>query len=68
MPKTYCPECDTVVGVQNPKMGHLFICPECGTELEVVSLEPFDVYFPSDADWEEDDDQEEDWSDDGRRG
>jgi hypothetical protein len=34
----------------------------CNTELEIVSEEPFDVYFTFD-DWEES--QDTDWDDDG---
>ncbi|MBN1810503.1 MAG: lysine biosynthesis protein LysW [Anaerolineae bacterium] len=65
MAKTYCPECDAIVSVQDPKLGYLFKCPECGVELEVTSITPFDVYFPYDEDWDQEENQEADWDDDG---
>jgi lysine biosynthesis protein LysW len=62
MAKAYCPECDAVVSVADPEIGTLFTCPECNVELEVISTNPFDVYFPLDEDWGED--QGEDWDTD----
>jgi lysine biosynthesis protein LysW len=65
MPKTYCPECDAVVSLTNPSVGDRLRCQECDVELEVISADPFDVYFPFDE--EELDDEEwsgEDWDDD----
>ncbi|MBB6099087.1 alpha-aminoadipate carrier protein LysW [Deinobacterium chartae] len=35
-----CPECGATITLQNPELGELVICDECGTELEVTSLEP----------------------------
>jgi alpha-aminoadipate/glutamate carrier protein LysW len=73
MPKTYCPECDSVVRLENPREGMIFPCPDCGVDLEVVSVDPFDVYFPyeEDDDWDDDDwddededDDDDDWDDD----
>ena len=55
MSKTYCPECDAVISVDNPHDGARIRCPECGVELEVIETDPFEVdYF--DEDW---DDEEE---------
>jgi alpha-aminoadipate carrier protein LysW len=68
MPKTYCPQCNATLGMHNPKIGHLFNCPACGTELEVVDIEPLEVYIPKDEDWYYDEDQEEDQPDNGRHG
>ena len=59
MPATYCPECDAVISMDNPQDGAQFRCPECNVELEVISTDPFEVYFTYeeewDADWKEDD-------------
>lgn len=61
MARTYCPECDAVISVANPEIGARIRCPECNVELEVISDHPFDVYFPFDEDWDED--QGQDWED-----
>lgn len=66
MAKAYCPECDAVIGLQNPKVGYLFKCPECDVELEVISIDPFDVYFPYDESWDQEEDREKSWDDDRR--
>ena len=66
MAKTYCPNCDAVVIKDNPREGAMVTCRECGTELEVISISPFEVDFPldydeaPDDDWGWDDDEEED--------
>jgi lysine biosynthesis protein LysW len=56
MPKTYCPNCDAVLSIENPRMGAMVRCRECDTELEVISINPFEVDFP--PDYDEDDDEE----------
>ena len=65
MPKTYCPACDAVVSVDNPRMGGLVTCRECGAKLEVISTNPFEVDFPLEEDeWEwEEDEWEDEWED-----
>ncbi|GEM48555.1 MULTISPECIES: lysine biosynthesis protein LysW [Deinococcus] len=35
-----CPECGGTIELNNPELGELVICDECGAELEVTSLEP----------------------------
>jgi DNA-directed RNA polymerase subunit M/transcription elongation factor TFIIS len=35
MPKTYCPECEAVISVDDPREGGKVTCRECGTELQV---------------------------------
>ncbi len=60
MPKTYCPNCDAVLSIENPRIGAMVRCRECDTELEVISINPFEVDFP--LDYGEDGDNEE-WSD-----
>ena len=53
MPKTYCPNCDADISVDNPRDGAQIKCPECGTELEIISTNPFEVDFPLDFEDEE---------------
>jgi len=59
MARTYCITCDAEIMMDNPHMGMKFPCPECGDQLEVVSVDPFDVDYPYDDDW--DDDWDEEW-------
>ncbi|HLJ66273.1 MAG TPA: lysine biosynthesis protein LysW [Chloroflexota bacterium] len=35
-----CPECAAVIALGNPERGEIIECPECGVELEVVSVDP----------------------------
>ena len=46
MAKAYCPSCDAVVVKDNPRVGAMVTCRECGTELEIISINPFEVDFP----------------------
>ncbi len=55
MPEAYCPECDAVIGIENPREGAQIKCPECGVELEIVSSDPFEVDFPHADDWNDED-------------
>jgi lysine biosynthesis protein LysW len=61
MAKTYCPECDAVITIDDPELGALFKCPECEAELEVISSHPLDVYFHFEEEWGDDWDKDEDW-------
>jgi lysine biosynthesis protein LysW len=58
MPKTYCPECDAVIKMDNPREGAKIECPECGVKLEIISVDPFEVDFPFDDDWDDKWDEE----------
>jgi lysine biosynthesis protein LysW len=57
MPSTYCPNCDAVISVSDPREGAMITCRECDQELEIISTRPFEVDFPLDYDddWDEDD-------------
>ncbi len=71
---SYCPECEAVIEEDIEEVGEIITCPECGVELEVISLDPLefdlapvddededDFHFDDDDDDDEDDD---DWDDD----
>ena len=51
MPKTHCPNCDTLIKVDKPHEGAIISCPGCGVELEIISTDPFVVDFTDD--WQE---------------
>ncbi len=55
MPKTRCPNCDTVIKVDKPREGAVIDCPGCGVELEIISADPFEIDFTDDwqNEWEE---------------
>jgi alpha-aminoadipate carrier protein LysW len=66
---SYCPECEAVIDEEFEDVGEIITCPECGVELEVISIEPveFDLALIDD---EEDDEfrfdeteEEEEWDD-----
>ena len=66
---SYCPECEAVIDEEFEDVGEIFICPECGVELEVISLDPleFDLALIDDEEDDEEysfDDDDEDWGDD----
>ncbi len=67
---SYCPECEAVIDEQFEDVGEVFPCPECGVELEVISIDPleFDLAPVDDEEDEEDfhfddADDEDDWND-----
>jgi len=68
----YCPECDAEIPEEFEDVGEIITCPECGVDLEVISLDPveFDLAPVEDEDEDEEDynfddeeDEEEDWDD-----
>lgn len=60
MPTGTCPECDADVHVEtDADKGDVVACSECGTDLEVVGLDPVELdIVEEDAD---DDEEEEDY-------
>jgi alpha-aminoadipate carrier protein LysW len=66
---SYCPECEAVIDEEFEDIGEIIICPECGVELEVISIDPVE-YDLALIDDEEDDefgyddrDDEDEWND-----
>ena len=68
---SYCPECEAEIDEEFEDVGEILTCPECGVDLEVISLDPveFDLAPLDDDDeddyddeWEEEDD-EDNWDD-----
>lgn len=36
-----CPECEAELSLEaNTEVGEILVCPDCGVDLEVISLEP----------------------------
>jgi alpha-aminoadipate/glutamate carrier protein LysW len=51
--KANCPECDAEITMEKPMKGEIVVCPDCGAELEVVSIEPLRLELAPE--------EEEDW-------
>ena len=65
---SYCPECEAAIDEEFEDIGEIITCPECGVELEVISIDPveFDLAFMEEDEDDEFsfDDDEDDWGDD----
>ena len=35
-----CPECDAEIDLEGVVLNEIVVCPDCGVDLEVVSLDP----------------------------
>ena len=59
-------ECDADLDVDEYDVdkGDLLSCPECGSNLEVVSVSPLEIEAAQEDDDEDDDDEEEDDAED----
>ena len=66
---SYCPECEAVIDEEFEDIGEIISCPECGVELEVISIDPVEFDLAPVDDEEEDDEfrfddaEEEEWDD-----
>jgi alpha-aminoadipate/glutamate carrier protein LysW len=62
MPTTICPECDEEVYVDaESEQGDIVSCDECGTELEIVGLDPIELDIYEDSGYDEGDDDEKEY-------
>jgi len=44
MSATHCPECDAEIAFEaSTETGEIIVCPDCGVDLEVISLDPPEV-------------------------
>ena len=60
MPTTACPECSEDVYVDaDSEQGDIVSCDECGTDLEIVGLDPIelDIYEEDLDDFDEDEEE-----------
>ena len=46
MLETYCTNCDVILSEDGSREGAIIECTKCGVKLEIVSADPFEVYFP----------------------
>jgi alpha-aminoadipate carrier protein LysW len=60
VPTGTCPECDADVHVDSDAdKGDSVLCDECGTELEVVGLDPLELDIAEEEDLDDDDDDDD---------
>lgn len=60
VPTGTCPECDADVHVDlDTDKGEIVNCEECGTELEVVGLDPVELDIVEEESIDEDEDEDE---------
>jgi alpha-aminoadipate carrier protein LysW len=60
VPTGTCPECDADVHVDlDTDKGEIVSCEECGTELEVVGLDPVELDIVEEEVLDEDEDEDE---------
>ncbi|MDT4969483.1 MAG: alpha-aminoadipate/glutamate carrier protein LysW [Acidobacteriota bacterium] len=60
MPTGTCPECDADVHVDtDTDKGETVACEECGTELEVVGLDPLELDIVEEEDLDEDEEEDD---------
>ncbi len=57
-----CPECETDLDIEEDELdeGEIVSCTECGTDFEVVGVEPLELARISEEDEEDEDFREED--------
>ena len=62
MPTGTCPECDADVHVDtDADKGDIVSCEECGTDLEVVGLDPVELDIVEEEDLDDDYDEEDEY-------
>jgi alpha-aminoadipate carrier protein LysW len=62
VPTGTCPECEADVHVDtDADKGDMVSCEECGTDLEIVGLDPVELDIVEEDDDFEDEDEEEDY-------
>jgi alpha-aminoadipate carrier protein LysW len=62
VPTGTCPECDADVHVDtDADKGDIISCEECGTDLEIVGLDPVELDIVEEEDLSDEDEEEEDY-------
>lgn len=62
MTAAICVDCDARFKLNStPRLGAIITCPECGTELEVIGLDPLELDWAYYDEFDDDDDDDDDW-------
>ncbi|MEP6644586.1 MAG: hypothetical protein ABJA69_08805 [Acidobacteriaceae bacterium] len=61
----YCPECDTNLDIEEDDMdeGEIVSCPECGSDFEVITVNPIELKPVEEEGYEDDEEEEAEDSD-----
>ena len=61
MPVALCPECQADVHVDaDADKGNIIACEECGVDLELVGLDPYELDIVEEEDYDDYDEEEDD--------
>jgi alpha-aminoadipate/glutamate carrier protein LysW len=57
----YCPECETNLDIDEDEVdeGEVVSCPECGTDFEVITVNPIELKAVEGEDYDEEETEEE---------
>jgi len=57
----YCTQCETDLDIDEEEVdeGAVVSCPECGTDFEVITVNPIELKIVGEDDIEEDEDEDE---------
>ena len=57
----FCTQCDTDLDIDEDEVdeGAVVSCPECGTDFEVITVNPIELKIVGEDDIEEDEDEDE---------
>jgi len=61
----YCPECETDLDIEEGDIdeGEIVSCPECGSDFEVITVNPLELKAVDEEEYEEDEEEEEEAED-----
>ena len=61
----YCPECENDLDIEEDEIdeGEIVSCTECGTDFEVVTVNPIELKAVDDEEADEDEEEEEEAED-----
>lgn len=61
----YCPECESNLDVEEEEVdeGEIISCPECGTDFEVITVNPLELKAVDEEEYDEEEADEEEAED-----
>ena len=54
-----CVECEAEFDIDEPEVGEMVSCPECGLDMEVITIRPLELEAVTEAEEEEEEEEEE---------